>query len=131
MSTEPRINKNLASLLSQYPEIKLAILFGSLASGKAHLNSDIDLAILADAPISNDFKLQLINAIGAKFGRPVDIIDLYHAPEPILGQVLKGIKLLGDNTTRAKLLTKHLLNTADFLPLHQRILTERRNRWIN
>ena len=131
MSTEPRINKNLASFLSQYREIKLAILFGSLASGKAHSNSDIDLAILADSPISNDFKLQLINAIGAKFGRPVDIIDLYHAPEPILGQVFKGITLLGDNTTRAKLLTKHLLNTADFLPLHQRILTERRNRWIH
>jgi predicted nucleotidyltransferase len=111
----------IATIISNYPEITLAILFGSLASGKAHSNSDIDLAILADAPISNDFKLQLINAIGAEFGRPVDIIDLYHAPEPILGQVFKRITLLGDNTTRAKLLTKHLLDTDDFLPLHQRI----------
>ena len=91
-------NKKLASFLSQYPEIKLAILFGSLASGKFHPNSDTDLAILADTPISNDFKLQLINAIGAKFDRPVDIIDLFHAPELILGQVFKGIALLGDNT---------------------------------
>ena len=44
-------NKQLALFLSQYPEIKLAILFGSLASGSAHLNSDIDLALLADAPL--------------------------------------------------------------------------------
>ncbi len=124
-------NKQLALFLSQYPEIKLAILFGSLASGNAHLNSDIDLALLADAPLTVDFKLQLIEAIGVEFGRPVDIVDLYHAAEPILGQVFKGIRLCGDNTTYAKLLTKHLLNTADFLPLHQRILTERRNRWIN
>lgn len=107
-------NKKLGTFLSQYPEIKLAILFGSLASGKDHPNSDIDLALLADAPIGNDFKLQLINAIGARFGRPVDIIDLYQTPEPIFGQVLKRIKLLGDNTIHAKLLTKHLLNTAAF-----------------
>jgi len=56
---------------------------------------------------------------------------VYHAPEPILGQVFKGKKLLGDNPTYAALLTRHLLNTADFLPLQQRILAERRAAWIN
>lgn len=109
----------------------MAILFGSQASGNTRADSDIDLALLADAPLTSDFKLQLIEEIGTKFGLPVDIIDLYHAGEPILGQVLKGTKLLGDNTTYARLLTRHLLNTADFLPLQQRILAERRKRWID
>ena len=125
------MHSRLIALLSQYPEIKLAILFGSQATGNARPDSDIDLGILAQAPLTADFKLQLIQTIGAEFGRPVDIIDLYHVPEPITGQVFKGIRLIGVDTAYAVLLTRHLLNVADFLPLHQRILTERRNRWIN
>ncbi len=120
----------LTALLSQYPQIKLAILFGSQAMGNARPDSDIDLGIWAQAPLTADFKLQLIQTIGAEFGCPVDIVDLYHVPEPITGQVFKGIRLIGSDTAHANLLTRHLLNVADFLPLHQRILTERRNQWI-
>ena len=130
-STATTIDKPLTRLLSKYPEIILAILFGSQATGKATKDSDIDLAVLADAPLSANTKLQLIEEIGLKFGRPVDILDMYHAPEPIMGQVFKGKKLLGDNPTYAALLTRHLLNTADFLPLQQRILSERKAAWIN
>lgn len=124
------MHNQLAALLSQYPHIKLALLFGSQATGKARPDSDIDLGILAQEPLSAEFKLRLMQTIGAEFGRPVDIVDLYHVPEPITGQAFKGIRLIGDDTTHANLLTRHLLNVADFLPLHQRILTERRNRWI-
>lgn len=101
-----------------------------MATGSARPDSDIDLGILAQALLGADFKLQLMQTIGAEFGRPVDIVDLYPVPEPITGQAFKGIRLIGDDTTYANLLTRHLLNVADFLPLHQRILTERRNRWI-
>ena len=125
------IEEQLTRFLSRYPEFKLAILFGSQATGEASPESDIDLALLADTPIASDAKLELMEALGVEFGRCVDIVDLYYAPEPILGQVFKGKKLFGENSTYAKLLTKHLFNTADFLPLRQRILTERRDAWIN
>ncbi len=124
------LRKHLTRLLSRYPQFKLAILFGSQAKGDANSESDIDLALLCDAPLSSSLKLELIELIGARFGRPVDIVDLYYAAEPILGQVFKGKRLLGDDATYASLLTKHLINTADFVPLQQRILTERRNAWI-
>ena len=75
-------------------------------------------------------KLGLIETIGARFRRPVDIVDLYFAAEPILGQIFKGKRLLGNDASYARLLTKHLINTADFVPLQQRILTERHNAWI-
>ena len=124
------LDEQLARFLSRYPEFKLAILFGSQAMGNATGDSDIDLALLSDAPISSSKKLELVEQIGAKFGRPVDIVDLFFAAEPVLGQVFKGKRLLGDDATYARLLTKHLINTADFVPLQKRILTERRNAWI-
>ena len=124
------LDKQLSRFLSQYPQFELAILFGSQAAGDATGDSDIDLALLSDVPISSSLKLELIELIGARFGRPVDIVDLYFAAEPILGQVFKGKRLLGENTAYARLLTKHLINTADFVPLQQRILAERRDAWI-
>ena len=77
----------LTHILEKYPEISLAILFGSRATGTATSESDIDLGLLASAPLSADTRLQLLEEIALECGQPVDIIDLYEAPEPILGQV--------------------------------------------
>ena len=125
------LEEQLTDFLSGYPQFKLAILFGSQATGGATGKSDIDLALLADAPISSSLKLKLVEQIGVKFGRPADIVDLFFAPEPVLGQVFKGKRLYGDDATYASLLTRHLLNSADFVPLQRRILAERRSAWIN
>lgn len=124
--------QQLTALLSRYPLIKLAILFGSQAdpARKKHFGSDIDLAIMTTGPISSHFKMELMQTISTKLGRPVDIVVVNDVPEPISGEVLKGQRLLGDHNTYAQLLTRHLLNVADFLPLRQRILKERRDRWI-
>ena len=53
------------------------------------------------APLTTDFKLQLIQAIGAELGCPVDIVDSYPVLEPIAGQVVKGIRLIGSDTRQA------------------------------
>jgi predicted nucleotidyltransferase len=124
------LEQQLTRFLSRYPQFILGILFGSQATETASKESDIDLALLSDTPISSSLKLELVEQIGAKFGRPVDIIDLFFAAEPVLGQVFKGKRLLGDDATYASLLTRHLINNADFVPLQQRILTERRDAWI-
>ena len=70
-----------------------------------------------------------MEALGVELSRPVDLVDLYYAPEPVTGQVFKGKRLLGEDTVYARLLTKHLINTADFLPLRESILAERRSAW--
>jgi len=122
--------QQLTELLSNYPQIELAILFGSHAAGTASADSDIDLAIRAEKPITADLKLELMEQIGARFGRPVDIVDLHAAAEPVLGEVLKGQRLLGSDESFARMLTRHLFNMADFVPLQQRILAERRHAWM-
>ena len=59
------LEEQLADFLSGYPQFKLAILFGSQATGGATGESDIDLALLSDAPISGSLKLKLVEQIGA------------------------------------------------------------------
>lgn len=52
--------EQLTEFLSAYPQVELAILFGSQTAGNATAESDIDLALLAQQPISPDLKLELV-----------------------------------------------------------------------
>ncbi|MFN2330160.1 MAG: nucleotidyltransferase domain-containing protein [Chromatocurvus sp.] len=125
------MEQQLTEVLARHSQVRLAILFGSQARGQATRDSDIDVGVLAQSSLSAGFKLELMQQIALECGRPVDIVDLYNAGEPVLGQVLKGKRLLGDDVIYAQLLTRHLLDAADFLPLQRRILAERKAEWIN
>ncbi len=124
------IGDQIKGVLLGFPGIRLAILFGSQASGTSDSNSDIDLALLFDEPISDTLKIALIEDLATEFGRSIDIVDIFFCPEPIMGQVFKGERLIGDDALYAQCLTKHLINAADFLPIRERILRERREAWI-
>ena len=125
------IDAQLRDVLSGFPQIKLAILFGSVASGTANAQSDLDLAVIAEKPLQAAQKIQIIEALAMATGRPIDLVDVYAAPEPLLGQVLKhGRRVLGTDQAYAKLIYRHLIEQADFVPLQNRILSERRMAWI-
>jgi len=121
----------ILTVLHGHPEIQLAILFGSLASGRARPDSDLDLAVAAGRPLDAEAKLQLIADLAETVGRPVDLVDLSTAGEPLLAQILKTDKrLMGSGERYATLITRHLLDEADFMPYYRRILAQRRPAWI-
>jgi predicted nucleotidyltransferase len=120
----------LLHALSGFRELRLVMLFGSRATGQPRIDSDVDVAVLADSPLSGERRASMIEAVAQATGCAVDLVDLYHAPEPIVGEALKGTRLLGDTAAHAALVTRHVLNVSDFLPLRDRILTERRAAWI-
>lgn len=125
------LNNRIRRVLAQHDGIRLAILFGSLANGRATPQSDLDLAVLTGAPLSAETKMALIGDLSEAIGRPVDLIDLRVSGEPILGQILKhGVRLLGSDSDYAELLKRHLFEEADFMPYRRRILAERRQAWI-
>lgn len=130
--THPKpIDDQLREALSSFQQITLAILFGSVASGKANAQSDLDLAVIAAKPLQAVEKIQIIEALALLTGRPIDLVDVHAAPEPLLGQVFKhGRRILGTDTAYAQLLYRHLIQQADFVPLQNRILSERRMAWI-
>lgn len=130
-TVETKIDDEIRGVLSRFSSIHLAIVFGSVASGHARPDSDLDLAVLGKAPLSANEKIELIAALAQQVGRPIDLVDLYAAPEPLLGQVLcHGRRILGTDVTFATLLSRHLIDQADFAPIQNRILEERRMAWI-
>ena len=124
------LDDQLLHALSGFREIRLALLFGSRASGRSRPESDVERAVLAHSPLAAARRASIIEAVALATGCPVDLVDLYHAPEPVLGEALKGRRLLGCSDVHAQLVTRHVLNAADFLPLRERILSERRAAWI-
>ena len=63
--------------------------------------------------------------------RAIDLIDLSVAGEPLLGQIVRhGKRLMGSDEAYGKLISRHLMDQADFMPYRNRILAERRAAWI-
>jgi len=122
----------IRSVLQHHAEFELIILFGSLARDAAQPHSDIDLAVSTGSPLPAEARIALIEQLASATGRPVDLVDLTQAGEPLLGQILTtGIRLKGSDEVHARWLTRHLLDQADFVPYRDRILAERRQTWID
>src|SRR5699024_205366 len=128
METRQKIEK----VLKQYPALKLAILFGSVAKQRATAGSDLDIAVAGPEPLTATGKQKLIEELASAFGRPIDLIDLQKISGTLLHQILTKGKLLfcRDHLLYAQIINKMLFNQADMMPYHNRILKERRERWI-
>ncbi len=123
------LNELTAFLQTQH-DIRLAILFGSAASNRLRFESDIDLAVQCDAPLTAARKMELIEHVVLISGRPVDLIDLKTIGQPLLGYILQGKRLKGSSEALAKLAYRNLIEQADFLPLIERTLAQRRRAWL-
>ncbi|OGI42063.1 MAG: DNA polymerase III subunit beta [Candidatus Muproteobacteria bacterium RBG_16_64_11] len=132
MSThELSLKQAILTAIGTQPGIELAILFGSLAVGEGHAESDLDLAVDAGRRLTASEKITLISELAGRTGRPVDLVDLQAIGEPLLGQILRhGRRILGSDTRYANLIRRHLFDQADYLPYRNRILAERRRAWI-
>lgn len=125
------IVETLRNAVASQPLLRQAIVFGSVASGRETFESDLDLAVDAGRPLTAEEKLALISDLAQALGRPVDLIDLQAAGEPLLGQILRGgRRILGSDSDYAALIRRHVLDQADFAPYRARILAERRDAWI-
>lgn len=124
--------QSLKNLLSRYPQLELAAVFGSVAVGKADFDSDIDIAVQARQPLSVAEKIELIEAISLLFNRPVDLVDFRTAGQPLLHQIVStGIQILGSRQQWGDLMFRNIMENEDFVPYQQRILEGRRKAWIN
>lgn len=75
----PRL-KAMVEVLAAFPEVRLALLFGSEARGTARPDSDIDIAV--DAPLAS--LGQLGAALSSRLGAEVDVVRLDVVSIPLL-----------------------------------------------
>jgi predicted nucleotidyltransferase len=68
------------------PELRLAVMFGSQATGRAGAGSDVDVGILpVDPAMTLAEELALASALSAASGAEVDLVRL-DADDPVLGR---------------------------------------------
>jgi predicted nucleotidyltransferase len=93
----------LAEVLAEMPEVRLAFLFGSRASGRSRRESDFDIAVLVDEKTAGDDRGQTIRHLASRLGREVssaliDLVILNAAPALLRHRVLRDGILLFQRT---------------------------------
>jgi predicted nucleotidyltransferase len=120
----------IGAVFQAHPEVRLAVLFGSVAAGPPRRDSDIDVAVDVGRRLTVGEKMEFVAQLAERTGRAADVIDLHVVGEPLLGKILAGgIVLVGSKAKYGDLIRKHLFDAADFMPYRTRILRERRRAW--
>lgn len=114
--------RTLRTLLAEREGIALAYLFGSQARGDAGPASDLDLAVLVDAP-SAEFRYRLAYVVGEVLGEArVDVVLLNSAPvELIYAIISEGVLVYQrDLASRVEFEARALARYGDYLPVLRR-----------
>ncbi len=131
-STHKKIEQQINQWLSKHTSIRFAILFGSFAKQTDTQESDIDLAIELNEPLTADTKLTLLQSFSELSNRRIDLIDLKTAGEPLLNQIIQHGKVLkGTKADMIQLSIKNVNMMQDFSPYLKRTLAERRARLLH
>lgn len=126
------VQDRAANYFAEQTDIRLAILFGSVAAGRAQYHSDLDIAVLASHSLDAQRRIELIEDLANLSGRTVDLVDLATAGVAIARSALfEGQVLVGRNSPAyPEQITRMLIDSADFLPYRDRTLRQRRAAWL-
>ena len=65
----PLIDAQLREVLGKFPALQLALVFGSVAVGKQRPESDLDIAVMAEKPLTVEEKINIISVLAEKTGK--------------------------------------------------------------
>lgn len=96
----------IANNLEGVPGVVSAYLFGSMANGRAHRESDVDVGLLLDRKVYRtpadrfETRLRLTGRLGAAVARDVDLVILNDSPPQLARHILtRGLRLMISNAT--------------------------------
>lgn len=93
----------VAAIQNSIPELVAMYRFGSsVGGGERSSGSDVDLAVLAAAPIDPLLRFDLQERLASAVGRSVDLVDLRVASPVMAIQVIGKGRLLLDNDAQAR-----------------------------
>ena len=116
------LNQRLWQVAAFFPEVKLAVLFGSTARGQDRPKSDVDLGILL-APYSPELRFRVEADLGRAAGRSVDVILLDDAPPLLRFEIAKEGVLLFQREDHlwTGFKAKAMVDWWDWAPTHRMI----------
>lgn len=111
--------QTLHDVLSTRPYVVAAWVFGSYAHGTIRKDSDLDVAVLADKPLDALRKMELVELLAQRFGRPVDIVDLAIHHGPIAHEAIGRGELVYcvDRAAYAERVRRMIYDQEDFVPV--------------
>jgi len=90
-----KIDKSKIDKIAGKYGLRLAILFGSQATGKAHQGSDTDVAVLGEKKLSFEDIINLNNELAEVFQvREIDVKSLHNSDPLFRYQVMRNGKLI-------------------------------------
>ena len=104
------LSAKLRSFFSCRPEIIVAYLFGSMASGRSHRFSDVDVAVLLDEKKVRDvypygYKAHLISDLMSLLKRnDIDVVVLNKSSYFLRHQIINGGKIVYERDVKKKIL---------------------------
>jgi predicted nucleotidyltransferase len=97
MTMDPHGDEDLGRAVAEaLPDVVAVYLFGSFASDAANASSDVDLAVLAAAPIVAEQLIRARELLSERLRRDVDLLDLGRASTVMRAQVVSTGRLLLD-----------------------------------
>jgi hypothetical protein len=117
------VPQRLIDYLNSRPEIVAAYLFGSVAAGRAHKFSDVDVALLLaeglDSTRAWDIRLEAMGEAEDAFGRRADVAMLHEIGSLLKFQVIHRGKLIfeRDRKARIKFEVEARMEYFDYRPL--------------
>lgn len=88
--TASPLTHKIADVLGTFTGVKLALMFGSRATGKAREDSDLDLAI--DAPGVD--RAQIAARVSEALGLEVDVVSLNDVTIPLLRELIRDSQVV-------------------------------------
>lgn len=100
----------LAHLLAGLPDLMAVYVFGSQATGGAHADSDLDLAVLAAGPVNPLLLWQIAGELADIVAVPVDLLDLRAASTVMQYQVITTGRRLWNKDSQAGIFESYILS---------------------
>lgn len=104
------VERVLTHLLATLPDLMAVYVFGSQATGEAHGDSDLDLAVLAAGPVDPLLLWQLSGELADIVAVPVDLLDLRTASTVMQYQVITTGHRLWNKDSQAGIFESYILS---------------------
>jgi predicted nucleotidyltransferase len=123
----------IRELLAARADVRIAYVFGSMAAGRAHAGSDVDVAVVFSVRPAPRVLDELVEELEHAAGRRVDLIDLAAAPPLLAHEVVKSgtVIVCRDDAERGEFEARTVLrylDTAHLRRIQERYLRERAGR---